>query len=202
MESKNEIRTEYRRERDILLETQARAWAGAVNEHLTGWDLFQKADRICFYYPLGKEVDLLPSASLALSLGKKVYFPRTQGLQMEFYRVTDLTDFREGNFHVMEPVGGSRLEPVAETVSFFQDSYRQKDGGIFKGSLLILVPGVAFDRQKQRLGYGKGYYDGYLAGIPGAVKAGIAYGCQITERIPADRRDIPMDYMITEAGIW
>ena len=73
MESKNEIRMEYRRERDILLETQARAWAGAVNEHLTGWDLFQKADRICFYYPLGKEVDLLPSASLALSLGKNIF---------------------------------------------------------------------------------------------------------------------------------
>ena len=195
MEDKKQIRAGRRKERDSLLDGQARAWSDAVNEHLAGWELFQKARSICFYYPLGKEVDLLSAAGLALALGKEVYFPRTERLRMEFYQVTDLEHFKEGNFHVMEPEGGRRLE-------VFRVQESERDGERPPKGLLILVPGVAFDRQKQRLGYGKGYYDRYLSDIPEAVKAGIAYECQIAERLPAEEQDIPMDYVITEAGIW
>lgn len=122
---------------------------------------------------------------------------------MEFYRVTDLEHFQEGAFHVMEPEGSLRLTPEEwRKEPFFQSGRCRREDGISRTGVLILAPGVAFDRQKQRLGYGKGYYDRYLTEISGAVTAGIAYGCQIAEKLPAEERDIPMDYMITEAGIW
>ncbi len=203
MEEKKQIRVEYRRRRDRLPEEQIRAWAGAINAHLVTWSRFLEAGSICFYYPLGNEVDLLSSANLALSMGKEVYFPRTEGSRMEFYRVTDLEHFQEGAFHVMEPEGSLRLTPEEwRKEPFFQSGRCRREDGISRTGVLILAPGVAFDRQKQRLGYGKGYYDRYLTEISGAVTAGIAYGCQIAEKLPAEERDIPMDYMITEAGIW
>lgn len=65
----------------------------------------------------------------------------------------------------------------------------------------ILVPGLAFDRQGHRLGYGKGYYDRTLAGFKG-LKVGVAFSVQVTEEtLPCDRCDAMMDIIVTEAEI-
>lgn len=178
---KEQIRKEYRIKRDLLTEAETRQWSKEINKHLIHSRFFQEADAICFYYPLDREADLLESASRALTQGKQVFFPKTQSSMINFYQVRNLTDFKIGCFRVMEPESNILLD-IKEP--------------------LILTPGVAFDRNKNRMGYGKGYYDRYAAGLPGAVKVGIAYECQLAETIPADSNDIPMDYMITEAGIW
>lgn len=196
--AKCEIRAMFRQRRDSLAARESSEWSQAINEKLAGWEIFQKAKTIGFYYPLGREVNLLSSAEEALALGKQVYFPKTDGMEMDFYRVTNLGDFTEGNFHVMEPFFSGR-QPEGLLAS--------REGGTLPegcqpSSLLILVPGVAFDREKRRMGYGKGYYDRYLAGLPGAIKAGIAYECQIAEHIPTEGQDISMDYMVTEDFIW
>lgn len=196
--AKCEIRAMLRQRRDSLTAGEATEHSGAIQKNLAGWEIFQKAERICFYYPLGREVNLLSSAKEMLALGKQVYFPKTDGMEMDFYQVTNLWDFKEGNFHVMEPFFPGR-QPEGLLAS-------RKSGNLPVGcqmsSLLILVPGVAFDRKKRRMGYGKGYYDRYLAGLPGAIKAGIAYECQIVAHIPTEEQDISMDYMVTEAEIW
>lgn len=206
--TKTEIRTSFRKKRDSLTDVQALEWSKSVNKNLMDWETFQRAESICFYYPVGKEVNLLASARAALSLGKQVYFPKTAGLRMEFYQVSNLSDFKEGNFHVMEPFFSGR-QP--EGLSHFREegklSVDCQTSGLLSAScqtlrLLFLVPGVAFDRGRQRMGYGKGYYDRYLAGFPESIKAGIAYECQIAEHIPTDEGDIPMNYMVTEAEIW
>ena len=143
---------------------------------------------------------MLTAAEEALRMGKQVAFPRTEGNQIRFYPVGNLSDFREGRFHVMEPLG---TEPLDEAALHAQVP------------LLILVPGVVFDRSRNRMGYGKGFYDRYLAELTAmtrekvtndigsqVITIGIAYECQITEMIPTEATDIPMDYILTENGIW
>ena len=152
---KEQIRKEYRTKRELLAKDQTRQWSKEINGHLVRSRLFQQADVICFYYPLGREVDLLAAAGEALVRGKRVFFPKTQGSKINFYQVETLTDFKIGNFRVMEPESSILLD---------------------REDPLILTPGVVFDRSKKWMGYGKGYYDRYMAGLPKAVKAGIAYG--------------------------
>lgn len=62
------------------------------------------------------------------------------------------------------------------------------------------VPGLAFDAAGQRLGYGGGYYDRWLA-RSGARRIGLAYGCQLIEAVAAEARDIPVDALVTEHGL-
>lgn len=65
----------------------------------------------------------------------------------------------------------------------------------------IIVPGVAFTKDGNRLGFGKGYYDRFLPQIPDAVKIALCYDFQITEFIPTEPTDVPVDYLLTEKGI-
>lgn len=181
MWDKSQLRKIYRSKRKVLSEEQAIQWSEAICRRLTDTELFQKAEVIYFYYPLGNEVSLLPAAQAALDAGKCIGFPRTEGDVIRFYKTESLTDFREGCFHVMEPTSSILL-------------WEEKP--------LILIPGLVFDHQKNRMGYGKGYYDRYMANVPDAVKVGVAYEMQLLETIPTDSYDIPMDYLITEERIW
>ena len=65
---------------------------------------------------------------------------------------------------------------------------------------MIIIPGVTFDKKRNRLGRGKGYYDRLLSQVA-ACKIGVCYDCQITDFLPVEKHDIPMDYIITEAEI-
>lgn len=179
MSEKEQIRKIYRNGRNSLNQEQVQEWSGQICERLQASQLYRDAAAVCFYYPLGKEVNLLAAAAKALEERKKVAFPKTEGDEIRFYQVENLKDFREGSFHVMEPVSDKRL---METTP------------------LVLTPGLVFDRQKNRMGYGRGYYDRFAAGTPDAVKVGIAYEMQITEQIPVDGYDVPMDYILTEKG--
>ncbi len=64
---------------------------------------------------------------------------------------------------------------------------------------LIVVPGVAFDRQNNRMGRGRGFYDRLLKSTPNAVKVGVAYDFQILDSIPVEPHDVKMDRVITES---
>lgn len=207
-QTKNNIRREFLQKRNRLTARQVEEWSRKICEHLLCREIFLKAETICFYYPLGNEVNLLRTAEEALRMGKQVAFPKTEGDRMWFCPVKNLSDFKEGNFHVMEPVGGEQL---------------------VDNPILILVPGVVFDRRKNRMGYGKGFYDRYLAEISKeqynipegsrdrkralnaiqscenrnpVVTMGIAYECQLAETIPTEETDIPMDYILTEHGLY
>ena len=175
------IRKEYGRQRDLLPENEVCKRSKAIVESIVSSRLFLEAGTVFFYYPLRQEVDLLAAAARALEMGKLVGFPRTEGQEIRFYKVQSLEAFSEGRFHVMEPVGAQLIE---------------------EESPLILVPGVAFDEEKNRMGYGKGYYDRYLARAPQAVKVGVAYEMQIAPKICSKGYDIPMDYIVTENRMW
>ena len=63
---------------------------------------------------------------------------------------------------------------------------------------LIIVPGVAFDHEGNRMGRGRGFYDRLLKGTPNALKIGVAYNFQLIDTIPVEAHDVKMDYVISE----
>ena len=63
---------------------------------------------------------------------------------------------------------------------------------------MIIVPGTVFGRDGYRIGYGKGFYDRYLADYPGLWKTGICFSTQIVKECPHDEYDIQMDEIVCE----
>lgn len=177
MERKQQIRAELKQKRDLLTKEQVTEASQRICEKLLCYIQKEQPEVVYFYYPLGKEVNLLPLAEELLKEGRKIAFPRTSRETMEFYPVTSLTDFVEGNFHIMEPKGEV---PLAEEEP------------------LVLVPGLGFDRKGNRMGYGKGFYDRYFARFPSCRKIGASYWSQIVEELPCGEYDVAMDEVVTE----
>ena len=66
---------------------------------------------------------------------------------------------------------------------------------------IVIVPGVAFDKKYNRMGYGKGYYDRFLKDMT-ALKIGVCHSFQLVDEIPSEPHDIKMDMIVTEREIW
>ncbi len=180
---KDKIRKKYLAKRQAMPQNLVRQLSDQISDLVLNWDVYQKAQAVFFYYPLGNEVSLLPVIRDALKNGKHAAFPKTAGEHMAFYEITDLGELQAGRFHVMEPVLTKAKQPF----------YAEPD--------LCFVPGAVFDCSGARFGYGKGYYDRYFAARKTVKLAGCAYGCQITDNLPADVWDIRMDLLCSESGI-
>lgn len=180
VQTKKQIRLSLKQKRSVLSDLEVRSLSETICDVLQKHLCFQNADKICLYYPLGKEVNLLPLASAALALGKQTAFPRVNGSELEFYQVQTLSEFVQGTFGVMEPVSSEKISA---------------EHG------LVLVPGLAFDTEGGRMGYGKGYYDRYFARYPECCKIGICYEMQLISKVPCDQHDVRMDGVATEQGL-
>jgi len=115
-----------------------------------------------------------------LSRGSRLVLPKVAGEELELLYVEDLSSLERGAYGIPEPSGGQKASP--EEIEF------------------AAVPGVAFDREGYRLGFGKGYYDRLLKKIS-APKVGVAYSFQVIDYVPRDEWDEPVDLIVTEEGI-
>ena len=150
-------------------------------ENFLGENRAEKTENFLLYYPLGREVSLLLLYEKLTAAGKRCYFPVTKKEGIAFFMPKDMEDFQEGNFHVMEP--------------------RSRDNPFAGGEAVVFVPGSVFDRSGNRMGYGKGYYDRFLAGRKDLYKIGICYDFQWQDKISCQKWDVPMDAIISEKGI-
>ena len=66
----------------------------------------------------------------------------------------------------------------------------------------FVIPGIAFDRAGGRIGWGRGYYDATLAAVPGALRIGLAFECQLVDHVAREPHDIPVNYIITEVATY
>ena len=144
-------------------------------------DAFRRADRILAYMDFGGEVRTRYFVSRMLREGRQVALPRVEGSQMRFYPVRDLENQKKSSYGIPEPTG--------ETAVFWDEAF-------------MIMPGVAFDRQRRRIGYGGGYYDRFLADRPSIFKAAVAFSFQIFEEIPCDERDVCPDCVVTERDVF
>ncbi len=145
-------------------------------------DIYKNAKTIMLYYPLGNEMDTSHIFNCALADGKTVAFPVTdvETNELTSVAVDSNTHFSKGGYKVFEP-----------------NSKNIIDKGLIN---VVIVPGIAFDKKGNRIGFGKGCYDRFLKEI-NAIKIGFCYEFQMTNEILADRFDVCMDYLICENGL-
>jgi 5-formyltetrahydrofolate cyclo-ligase len=135
------------------------------------------------YAPTGSEIDITPIARHAWSLGKKVAFPRCNisDRTMDFKYVDSLDALCIGEYSILEPPAS------AESVKDFSRS-------------ICIVPGLLFDREGFRVGYGKGYYDRFLSNY-NETRLGLVYSDFILDYVPRGRFDRSVDTLVCEKGV-
>lgn len=159
----------------MLSEEEKNSAAEEVFEQLEKTAAFLLADKILMYHSLPDE---LQTIAFLRKWGerKKFFLPRVNGVNLDILPY-DQTRLELGSFQIEEPTGDDLTDPAEIE--------------------LIIVPAVAFDRNGNRLGRGKGFYDRLLQ-TTRATKIGVGYDFQLIEEIPAEPHDVPMDMVITQ----
>lgn len=158
------------------------AWGRSAQFGLLSTPEYAAANFLALYSPVRDEVPTDEIFRAAREAGKRVAYPRVAAAGLEFVEVSDLDGLRLGRFGILEPVSASPL-PLAAID-------------------LMVIPGVAYDLEGFRLGYGKGCYDRFLHGSDVKPRrAGFCYELQLTASLPVENHDIAMHLLITESRI-
>jgi len=175
--NKKHIRKEILVRRDNLAKEERDKAAILLTERICGHQWFYLSDIILAFVSYGSEIDTTEIIRESLKLGKKVYVPKVEGEDMNFYRITDMSELIEGYKGILEPDGKS-------------DRYEYHEGNA--GNTLMLMPGAVFDKMRNRIGYGKGFYDRFLDGKEALQlrTIGVGFQCQMVEELPAEDWDI------------
>jgi len=181
---KSSIRITFLNQRLLLSRAEVGAMSGEAQDQFLSLPTFQRATTLALYSPIRNEVETDKLLSVALAMGKQVYYPAASEEGMRFFRVRSLADLQVGRFGILEPVRG--LTEIASA---------QLE--------LLLVPGVAFDRQGHRLGYGRGYFDRFLNdGCFTGLSVGFGYDFQVLDKLPTDEHDQRVALLVTDREIY
>lgn len=151
-------------------------------------DLHRNARAIVGYVNVRSEVSTRALIESCWQTNRRVAVPYCVDRHLELTWITAWTDLESGRFGILEPIeplrtDATRCPQVAELD-------------------VILVPGVAFDRQGGRLGHGQGFYDRLLSQVSQQTTlVGVAFDCQIVPHIPTEPHDVPMDFVLTESAL-
>ncbi|MBE3555740.1 MAG: 5-formyltetrahydrofolate cyclo-ligase [Firmicutes bacterium] len=153
-----------------------------VLRRLMGVKALTQARLLCTYLSHGTEPMTDPIVEWAWRVGKQVVVPRVEGEQLQLIAFDRWKTLRRGRFGIREPAVATGKTVPATQVDCF------------------IVPGLAFDRQGFRMGYGKGYFDRLLAGVSG-FKIGLCFAFQLTDALPHDPWDVPLSAVVTDKEI-
>lgn len=169
MEKKN-IRNQIREKRESLSSFEVKETSEKITKALLKSKYFQEAEVIMSYMSFKNEIDTNEINEAALRAGKKLLFPKIVGKE-KIEAVEYGKGFQKGAMGIEEPIG---------------DGYTGKID-------LIIVPGIAFDKTGNRIGFGKGYYDRFLENYPDSIKISCAYDFQLVEKIVIEKHDKKID---------
>lgn len=174
---KSKLRKEVLAVREALTMEERKKAAFLLTERILGHQWFYLSEIVLGFVSYGSEIDTGEILEEALRKGKKLYVPKVEGEDMVFYRIFSLNELTEGYKGILEPEGTTEM-------------FRYEEQAADKA--LMLMPGAVFDRQCNRIGYGLGFYDKYLADKEALQLRTIAVGfqCQLLHNIPAGAEDI------------
>lgn len=184
---KASLRKEMLALRAALTPEQAASNGLAVTGLVRGIPRWRSAAEVLAYWPAKNEMDTRPLIAELWGRGARVLLPRCRPDQpgiADLAGVSCEADLVPGAFSIMEP------GPACAVTSEASPD-------------VILVPGVAFDRQGRRLGFGGGYYDRLLTlpNLSRALKIGLAHGFQVVGEVPGEAWDLPVDAVCSEEGV-
>lgn len=146
---------------------------------------FRHADYVLLYAATEYEINVDALAETAFAAGKKVAFPRCdkENHTMTYHLIGSLDELQPGAYGIREPAADA---PVYDPASSL-------------GSAVCFVPGLVYDREGYRLGYGKGFYDRYLTTFQGCT-IGVIYSDYILRTVPRGRFDVAVNMLLTDKG--
>lgn len=177
MEEKKAIRKQIFAERKAHTDEEIEIWSRQITDLVTKLPEYRDAERVLAYADYNHEVMTRYIIEAAWKDGKEVAVPKVSGQDMIFYRLTDFAQLEKGYFGIPEPARG-------ETVQW-EDA-------------VMIMPGVAFDRENHRVGYGGGFYDRFLEKHPHVKRVAVAFGFQIMPEVPTEPTDISPEVIVTE----
>lgn len=173
---KKELRRTIREKKRAMTEAEIEARSAKLAELFFQSEAYKNAKTIYGYLPYNQEVRTVPMLEQALRDGKRVAVPKVYGEEMKFLFLDDLSQVEKGYAGIPEPVADG---PVADDKT-----------------ALVLMPGLAFDPQGHRIGYGGGFYDKFLAEEPNHPTLALCYAFQLLPTLETEEHDIPVDCVL------
>jgi 5-formyltetrahydrofolate cyclo-ligase len=174
---KHTLRQHFTQIRDSIPANEKIQMEQIIQNKILQMPEFQKAQNILLYASIKSEVSLRPIKEFCIE-NKQLFLPEIHGKTLKIRQVENLQSLQNGQFEIPTPHPHSREITPAEID-------------------ICLIPGITFDLQGHRIGYGKGFYDRLLPQL-NCPKIGIAFDCQISEKIPTESHDHQLDMLITE----
>ena len=182
-EIKTDLRSGFKSKRNEMPEHIKLNMDSEIQSRFLTLRQYAKCDTVFTYVSKDLEVDTYAIIRAAWANGKKVAVPKCiEDSKMDFYYIESMDDLEDGSFGVKEPVE-SKCKKVAD---------------LSRG--LCIVPGLSFDAEGYRLGYGKGYYDRFLSKFGGET-VGLCYSNCIKWKLPHGKYDRAVDVIVTDRYI-
>ena len=174
--NKTELRSHIRSLKRQMAEAEIAVKSAALLELFVQTQAYRNAKTLYGYVNYNQEVRTLPILERALRDGKQVAVPKCYGSEMRFICIDDLSCLEKGSYGIPEPAADGPVgsDPTA----------------------LVLMPGLAFDPQGHRIGYGGGYYDKFLAEEPNHPTVALCYDFQVLPALETEEYDIPVDLVL------
>ena len=182
MEEKKQIRKQIFAARKAHTDVQIEEWSRMIADRVITLPEYKDAKRILAYADYNHEVITRYIIEQAWKDGKEVAVPKVFGKDMVFYRLTDFSQLESGYFGIPEP------KEDGETVSWEE--------------AMMVMPGVAFDINCNRVGYGGGFYDRFLEKHPEVCRIAVGFSFQILPEVPTEPTDIRPQVIVTEENIY
>lgn len=178
---KKVIRKQVFAARKAHTDQQIDDWSRKIAETVTALPEYSNSRRILAYADYNHEVMTKYIIEAAWNDGKEVAVPKVVGQDMVFYKLTDFAQLEKGYFGIPEPARGEIVQ--------WEEA-------------LMIMPGVAFDRQNHRVGYGGGFYDRFLEKHPYITRVAVAFEFQMMSEVPVESTDISPEIIVTEKEIY
>lgn len=179
IKQKNNWRSSMLAIRKGMMPEEVGEYSSKIIAKLEELEPVKKARSIMAYFPINNEVDLRPLIEKMILTGKTILLPRVEaGGEILAVELKDWEETRIGQLGIREAIGpGFEMEKID----------------------VVLTPGLAFDANGYRLGYGKGYYDRFLKNLSSkAFKCGVAFEFQVLDNIFPHDNDVPVHWIVTE----
>jgi 5-formyltetrahydrofolate cyclo-ligase len=173
---KKALRQKIREQKRAMTLAQIEEASRKLAEQFLATEAYRNAKTVYGYLPYNQEVRTVPILEWALADGKRVAVPKVYDDEMRFIYLTDLAQVETGYAGIPEPITDG---PVADDPT-----------------ALVLMPGLAFDREGHRIGYGGGFYDKFLAAEPTHPTVALCYAFQMVEELPTEEFDVPVDLVL------
>ena len=174
--NKQELRASIRARKRAMTEEEIVSRSEKLAQLFLSSEAYRNAKTVYGYLPYNQEVRTVPMLEQALRDGKRVAVPKCYGDKMKFIFMEDLSKVEKGYANIPEPIADG---PIADDET-----------------ALVLMPGLAFDPQGHRIGYGGGFYDKFLAGEPHHPTLALCYEFRMLDHLETEEFDIPVDYVL------